>query len=131
MRWMILAAAVGLAGCDAEAETDAPSRPPIPREPSTRRLAVASPVAAPDLAGCPAREPVDSEMRERTAPIAVPAALRGVMRANVDSIAISTLSGATVCVDASLDRADRRRAAFRPTSASPRSTGSPMSPSGT
>jgi hypothetical protein len=55
----------------------------------------------PDLAACPAREPVDEEMRARTAPIPVPAPLREVMRSDMENFALSALDGATVCVDAS------------------------------
>lgn len=106
MRWMIVAAAIGLAACKAEADTDAVPSPDTAPSPAPA-VAVASPVAAPDLSTCPAREPVDGELRERTAPILVPAVLREVMRANVDNIAVSTLGGATVCLDASwIERID-------------------------
>jgi hypothetical protein len=57
--------------------------------------------AAPDLSVCPAPQPVDPGTRLRTAPVAVPAALRGVMRSDMENFAFSTLGGGTVCVDAS------------------------------
>jgi hypothetical protein len=61
------------------------------------------PVAAvtPDLAGCPARAPVDEGLRERSKPIAVPPVLDGIMRSDMDNFALTTLAGATACVDAS------------------------------
>ncbi|HEU4652254.1 MAG TPA: hypothetical protein VFS49_12645 [Croceibacterium sp.] len=68
----------------------------------TQAPAIAAAVAAgPDLASCPKREPVDEGVRQRTDAIAVPAALRELVRADVENIAILTLEGATVCVDAS------------------------------
>ena len=58
--------------------------------------------ATPDLAACPKPDtPVAPDTRLRTEAIAVPAALRGVMRADMESFAVSTLGGGTVCVDAS------------------------------
>lgn len=56
---------------------------------------------APDLAACPDREPGDEELRLRTEAISVPEALRGVVRSGMENFAVSTLSGGTVCVDAS------------------------------
>jgi hypothetical protein len=97
-RTIVFTVAAGLAACNADADSGQPADA-APR--TTPVVAAASPVAAPDLAGCPARAKVDGETRERTRPIAVPAALRGVMRGGVDNIAISTLGGATVCIDAS------------------------------
>jgi hypothetical protein len=61
----------------------------------------AVPPAAPDLAGCPARAPLEEGLRQRAAPIPVPAELRAVMASGMDDFAVLTQAGETVCVDAS------------------------------
>lgn len=56
--------------------------------------------AAPDLAACPKLDPTDTGERLREAPLPVPRALAGVVRADMDHYAVTTLGGTTVCVDA-------------------------------
>lgn len=116
---IVIAAAAGLAACNAQAGTEA-AQPTETASRAAPAVAAAAPVAAPDLAGCPARAMAEGETRERNRPIAVPAALREIMRGGLDNIAISTLGGATVCIDASwiegIDQAqlspDKRFASF-------------------
>jgi len=85
-----------LAGCRGEAEPAAPAT-----SPAATAVVVSSATHAPDLVTCPARPPLDEGLRERKQSIAVPWALSEVMRADMDNFAISTLGGATLCVDAS------------------------------
>jgi hypothetical protein len=76
--------------------------------------------ATPDLARCPERVLLEEGLRERSGPIAVPPALAGVVRSDVDNLAVVTLAGATLCIDASWMEAirnpvlspDRRFASF-------------------
>lgn len=96
-RQALLAPLMILAACQAEKQADAPT----PASTATLAAATAVAVPAPDLAACPARPPVDEGLRERTKPIPVPPALRDVMASNVDNFALTTLGGATTCVDAS------------------------------
>lgn len=55
---------------------------------------------APNLAACPRGTSQASAERERTAPLPVPRALAGIVRARVDSLAVATLGGRTLCIDA-------------------------------
>src|SRR5688500_1900456 len=98
MRMIVAALAACLAACGSSSEADERAQA-VAAEPA----AAPSPAAAatPDLASCPARELLEEGLRERREPIAVPAALREVMRSGVDNFAFTTLAGATVCVDAS------------------------------
>ena len=94
------AAAAVVTACGAEGEDSGREAIPAPTNaPSPQVQKMASPV--PDLAVCPARTLLEEGLRERTEPIAVPAALRSVMRSGMDNFAFVTLAGATVCVDAS------------------------------
>ena len=91
-----LVGAVMLAACGSQSEPA--------EEPAKARAAPASDATVaegPDLAKCPAPEPIDPGTRLRTEAIPVPAALSGVMRADMENLAFSTLGGGTVCVDAS------------------------------
>lgn len=92
-------AAATLAACNAqparEAEASEAARP-SPTAPTAT-----TPAAEPDLAACPTRELLEEGLRERTAPIPVPAAFRAIMRSDMDNFAFTTRDGATVCVDAS------------------------------
>jgi hypothetical protein len=56
---------------------------------------------APNLAACPPTKPLEGGERERARPLPVPAALRGVLRADVSHYAVAALDGGTVCVDTS------------------------------
>jgi hypothetical protein len=60
------------------------------------RIALA---AAPDIAACPEPEMRDAYMLQRTKPLAVPRAFAGMIRADMNRYAVSTLGGGTVCVD--------------------------------
>ncbi|MCJ2178167.1 hypothetical protein [Novosphingobium album (ex Hu et al. 2023)] len=67
---------------------------------------IASPAAAkapaasgPDLSSCGAYRPEEGDMElERNSPLPVPPALQGMASANVDYMAVSALSGATLCI---------------------------------
>ena len=56
---------------------------------------------APRFAVSCSRELLEEGLRERTAPIPVPAVFDGIMRSDMDNFAFATLGGATLCVDAS------------------------------
>lgn len=100
-RIVIIAATALLAACGAQGDSGADAAQTRDTAPSPAPSPVATPAAAPDLAACPKREPVEEGLRERTAPIAVPAALREVMRSDIDNFAFTTFGGGTTCVDAS------------------------------
>lgn len=55
--------------------------------------------AAPDPSACPEPEMRDAYAIQRTKPLAVPAAVAPVMRADMYRYAVSTLAGGIVCVD--------------------------------
>jgi hypothetical protein len=96
-RWVgLVALAAGLTSCGSSNEPD-------PREVAERiaQAPEASELAVPDLAACPRRELLEQGLRQRTAPIAVPAPLLEVARSDMDNLAVITLGGSTVCVDAS------------------------------
>src|SRR5262245_21168787 len=97
-----VAAAAVLAACGSQepASGDAQQAPGATPEPAAA-VAASAVARTPDLAACPQREAVDEGMRQRTEAIPVPKALRESMRSDMDNFAISTLDGATVCVDAS------------------------------
>ena len=68
----------------------------------------AAPATAPNLAACPRVEQAEGWERERTKPLAVPAALRTVLRADLLHYAATTLGGGTVCLDTSfMETADK------------------------
>jgi hypothetical protein len=93
--------AVALAACGSQPEP-ADGETASAERPSQSAPAGAAPsMAQPDLAACPPRDPVDEGLRQRSQPIPVPAALREVMRSDLDDFALSTLDGGTVCVEAS------------------------------
>ena len=115
MRSLALAGAVMLAACGSQPEpAEQPAAAAASPEPGTTRA------PSPDVATCARPAPLDDSERLRTEAIPVPAALKGVMRTDMENLAISTLGGGTVCVDASwmeaLDNArlspDGRFAAF-------------------
>lgn len=91
-----------LAACDAPRETG-DGRADTTSAAASAAAPVAATVAAtaPDLAACPKRQLLEEGLRERTKPIPVPAALREIMRSDIDNFAFSTFDGSTVCVDAS------------------------------
>ena len=90
-------AATLMAACSAQPAPDAEATEAAPTLAAPSTPAPASP----DLAACPAREPVEEGLRERTKPIAVPAAFGQVMRSDMDNFAFTTTGGATICVDVS------------------------------
>ena len=115
MRSLALAGAVMLAACGSQPEpAEQPAAAAASPEPGTTRA------PSPDVATCARPAPLDDSERLRTEAIPVPAALKGVMRTDMENLALSTLGGGTVCVDASwmeaLDNArlspDGRFAAF-------------------
>ncbi|MBV1690966.1 hypothetical protein KRR38_25630 [Novosphingobium sp. G106] len=57
--------------------------------------------AAPDLAACPPVKQAEGWERERARPLAVPEALRAVLRSDLLHYAVATLGGGTVCLDTS------------------------------
>jgi len=91
-----VAGALALAACGSQEE---PAEEPAAKGASP--TPVSSRADAPDLAICPTPEALDPGTRLRTESIAVPAALKGVMRSDMENFALSTLGGGTVCVDAS------------------------------
>ena len=99
MHRIMVAASIALAACGSPAGTAEGEQQAAGAEPSEASRPAAD--RGPDLAACPARELLEEGLRERTEPIAVPAPLGQVMRADVDNFAFTTLGGATVCVDAS------------------------------
>ena len=52
----------------------------------------------PNPAQCPRLSATETADRERTRPLAIPAEFRPIAQANVNSIAVATLSGGTFCV---------------------------------
>jgi hypothetical protein len=88
--------ALALAACGPQAPDAGADDIEAPEGHTTAAVAA----AAPDLAACPTPAPVDRSERLRTEAIAVPPALRDVMRSGMESFALSTLGGGTVCVDA-------------------------------
>jgi hypothetical protein len=99
-RMLIAAAAVGLAACGSEdpGGTNAAAQGEPAAEVASAGTATP---ARPDLAGCPARRLLEEGLRERTAPIPVPAELASVMESGMDNFAVLTLDGSTLCIDAS------------------------------
>jgi len=94
---LALLAPLLLAGCQRDDE----AAPPAPSPNATLAAATPTAGATPDLAKCPAREPIEEGMRQRTAPIAVPPSLGKVMASGMDNFALTTQAGTTICVDAS------------------------------
>ena len=100
MRRIIAAgSAAFLAACGAQAGADDAGPDGTAAAPSEASAAARPTV--PDPAGCPARAPVDAELRPRSEAIPVPAVLRETMRSTVDNFAFVTFDGATLCLDAS------------------------------
>jgi hypothetical protein len=96
-RWLSLVAiAAALTACGSSNEPDREVAERSVQAPEASELS-----AAPDLAACPQRELIEEGLRVRTAPIPVPAPLLEVARSDMDNLAVSTLNGSTVCVDAS------------------------------
>jgi hypothetical protein len=85
-RW-IFPAAFGLA---LAAEANASETVPVSKP--------AASASTPSLARCPRLKAEETADRARTAALAIPAEFRWVARANVNHIAVATLSGGTVCV---------------------------------
>ena len=102
-RIVIGVAALIVTGCGSHGDAGQNAGAASTASPGTTMASAAPPPATvvPDLAACPAREPVDEGARQRTRPIPVPPPLHQVMRSDMDNFAIATLGGATVCVDAS------------------------------
>jgi len=99
-RILIAAAAIGLAACGSEGSGESARRAEgDPAEEAASAGTVAP--ARPDLASCPARRLLEEGLRERTAPIPVPAELASVMESGMDNFAVLTLDGSTLCIDAS------------------------------
>jgi hypothetical protein len=99
MRIVVVGSAVVLAACGSSPKAAEDTRQAVAAEPGEP---ITGPTAGvPDVADCPAREPVEDGLRPRTVAIPVPALLGETMRSDVDNIAVSTLDGATICVDAS------------------------------
>lgn len=63
--------------------------------------AQAKSLARPNIAQCPARPHTGEEGIARTRPLPVPAQLVGIVRSSRDNLAVLTLTGRTVCIDAS------------------------------
>lgn len=61
----------------------------------------AAPATAPNLTACPPVQHAEGWERERTKPLAVPTALRSVLRADLLHYAAATLGGGAVCIDTS------------------------------
>ncbi len=100
-RATIIAGVARLAACGSHARTETDAAQPAASAQAPARSPTATLAAAPDLAACPAREPVDEGLRQRTSPIPAAPALREAMRSDMDNFAFSTLGGETVCADAS------------------------------
>jgi hypothetical protein len=97
----IAAGAALLAACGSQDPSEDTGRAAgDPEQPATA-AAPASAAPRPDLHDCPARQPPEDGLRQRTEPIPVPAELRASMASEMDNLAVSTLAGGTVCVDAS------------------------------
>ena len=94
---MLSAAVLVACGSQAKSSEDAGEPPAAVSGPKSPTPAA----AAPELAGCPARAPLDEGLRQRSTAVPVPPVLRETMRSDMDNFAFSTLAGATVCVDAS------------------------------
>ena len=96
--------ALALVACGSQSEPG-----PAPSAADTRRTHAVAANAAPDLTACARPAALESSERLRTKPVAVPAALRPVMRSDMESFAFSPFAGGTVCVDASLIGRSTRR----------------------
>ena len=101
MRAVIVVSAILLASCGPRTESSGENAPAAKAESTAASAADGSEPAVLDLAACPAREAIEKELRPRRGALPVPAALREVMRAGVDNIAVATLDGSTLCIDAS------------------------------
>ena len=94
---IVFVALAALAACDrGPARADDAAAAPVP-VPATSPAAE----APPDLAACAAMPPVEGTEIERTGPLPVPRALAKVARADRTHLAVSTLGGATTCIDTS------------------------------
>lgn len=91
-----LAFAALLAGCGAKDEASAAASPAASAAPAAPAVAT----APPDLKACPKSELADEDYRERKRPIPIPDAFAGLATSDMDHIAVSTVDGGTVCVDA-------------------------------
>ncbi len=96
MRGTLLLGAALAAGSSAAPGEVAPPRP---------TAAKATP--GPLLSQCPRLKPEETADRARTLPLAIPAALSHVARANLNHIAVGTFTGTTLCVStAGMEGAD-------------------------
>jgi hypothetical protein len=50
---------------------------------------------------CPETQPLDSELMQRKGPIPVPREFAGLVKSDLQHFAVSTMSGATICIDTS------------------------------
>src|SRR6478735_7904550 len=99
MRMLIVVAVAGsLAACGSHDNAGEDTSPSTAAAPGASAPSAVQPAAAPDLATCPRREPVDEGMRARTKPIPVPPPLNDIMRSDMDNLAVVTLDGGTTCV---------------------------------
>jgi hypothetical protein len=97
-----LVLALGLAGCGSEgAPAPAATQMPTPT-PTVASAIVAANAAQPDLATCPAfKIDADSAMeRQRDKPLVFPATVAKIVATDFDRVAVSTLGGKTLCIDA-------------------------------
>lgn len=98
---LAVACAALLAGCGAQEASDVDEGANAPQAAISAQAAPPAAAATPDLARCPARRLLEEGLRERTAPIPVPAEFSSLMASAMDNLAVVTLDGATVCVDSS------------------------------
>jgi hypothetical protein len=84
------------------APTDTASVAPAANVPAPAAPAAKASAAAPqaDLATCETYPASDSEERQRTKPLPIPARFAAIMRSDMDHLAVTTLAGGTLCIDA-------------------------------
>ena len=105
-RYKIMTSAAFLLACAAcqqeTAPSDSASVAPAANVPARAVPAVSASAAAPqaDLATCEAYPGGDSEERQRSKPLPIPARFAAIMRSDMDHIAVTTLAGGTLCIDA-------------------------------
>lgn len=69
--------------------------------------AIAAPPGAPELKECPKLKPLEEPLSERRKPLAVPRAFAMIVTGGVEQVAVATVYGGTVCIDArGMDRID-------------------------
>lgn len=102
-RELASAALLALAGCGGGGDKGAaPESPAASAAPSPTASPTPVALAKPDLAKCPRYDPAErAEMeRPRGRPLAIPAKYAAYVAADRDHVAVATLTGATLCVDA-------------------------------